>query len=123
MGYCSKIYLVSKGVKLSSEKKRYASVIGMVNLNKIGGVPPCFDKETDCYFFGEYGPNQEVLLDRYDEPLTECSPEALLEWLKEQEKQDEFFRECPPVEILKSMLEILSKQPPHAEIVALHFGY
>lgn len=122
MGYESKIYFVRKSRPFREEEKRYAQVLCMINLSKIGGCPKCFGKETDCYFYGPYGGNQEVLKDRYDDPIKESSLTDLAAWCDEFTKQrgEEFML----IKLLKTVAMALDRDAqPYEDIVALHFGY
>jgi hypothetical protein len=62
--------------------KNYCQVIGMVNLCKInmGG----FDKKKAEYFFYDTDGDTPIVLDRWDEELTQAPLEIVIEWLENE---------------------------------------
>lgn len=95
MGYDSRLYIVDKhdkGIKLpivvddnDYGERCWSEVIAMIELCKYPTISNFMRKqpETDSYIYAEDG-NTHIVVDRYDDVMTECSVEELLEVVQQE---------------------------------------
>jgi bisphosphoglycerate-independent phosphoglycerate mutase (AlkP superfamily) len=122
MGYESKLFIVEKHEKLESDPKKYASVIAMFDMCKIGNLTDVFKQNTDCYFFADDG-NTRVLKDKYGDVLKEASVEDVIQVLENAVTSGETYRRIAP--LLSTLKTIFEQQKNNAwkDIAILHYGY
>jgi hypothetical protein len=123
MGYESKFYIVEKSTMADRESgMKYASVIAMFDMCKMGSLINVFEKKTDCYIYASDG-NTKILEDMYGDALTEATVEDVLYVLEEAVKNGEDYRRIfPLMSALKSFNE-LQNNNRWSNIVVLHYGY
>jgi len=90
MGYETKMYLAESSPGLMQGEKRYAKIIGMIDLCKVGGGEfmslrqKCLDNqkgEATQYFYADDGDTQ-ITKDCYGDPIVELDPEEVLRAIK-----------------------------------------
>lgn len=124
MGYESKIYIVEKYNTSDLEHgKRYARDIVAFDLSKVRRLSRKLQEmpETDCYFYADDG-NTQVLEDKYGNPLTECSPEKLLELVR-HEIEVESDHYSVYFALLATLESIVEHSDSWGDVVCLHYGY
>lgn len=62
--------------------KKFAQIIAMVDLCKVC-IPKDMKTPTDHYIYSDDG-NTALILDRYDEELTQASLETVIDWLENE---------------------------------------
>ena len=120
MGYESKIFVVRKGGLQGDHGKNYAQEIARFDLCKVYGVSNYLRNapKTDCYIYADDG-NTEIIVDRYGEELTECTPEKLIDLIeKDIEKGGEYWRYNLILATLRELEKLKDLQ-----IYCLHYGY
>lgn len=135
MGYESKLYFVQKypNSHRDPEVNRFwCEKIVEVNMCKIGGMPSCFRKPTDCYLFADDG-NTMITEDQYGEPLYECSIPALYTWVLNAMKNDpDGYRRYDVLKkVCEGFIDIVDTpfgvryyvKPKWHYAMVLHFGY
>ncbi len=117
MGYESRIYVVEK-----SKELRYAEVIAMFNLCKMGGFCNIFNEKIDYRVFLENkdAPDTE---DSYGDALKETTIEAVIDYIeyeiKEEKRNGSVYRRLEPV---LSLLKGFDKKR-WDELSVIHWGY
>lgn len=119
MGYESKLYVVNKHEKFSSEYRCWGEVIAMFNLCKVYDVSDKMRKypETDCYIFADDG-NTEIVEDRYDDVMKEIPIDDAIKIIEEASMDDNYRRYAPCLALLKSF-----DKSQWENLVVLHYGY
>lgn len=130
MGYESRIYVVNKNMNsiklpiviedVDYGERVWSEVIAMVDVCKYSAISNFMREQpkTDSYIYAEDG-NTHIVVDRYDEVMTECSIEELLEVVqKEIDEGVDYRRLMPLYSLLKGFN---SAQWPNLRV--LHFGY
>ena len=122
MGYESKIYIVQKNDLRDEDGMKYAQIIAMFNMCKIGNMSSVFEEETDCYIYADDG-NTKILEDKYGDPLTEATVEDVIYVLEEAIDSGENYRRIFP--LLSTLRTIYEQQKDGIwkNIVLLHYGY
>jgi hypothetical protein len=105
MGYEVKMYIIEKSDQKSHRSGLYwASVIGMVDLCKVGHHGKVSDlikkQDAEVYFYAEDG-NTEVTVDRYDEPLRVLDPGVVLAAMMHDHAQDPYRRYAVAIPMLR----------------------
>ena len=139
MGYESKFYFVQKTDCIKRGNYYWAEVIATVDMCKIGGMPDCFKKPTNCYIL-EYG-DKDILKDCYGDPLYECTVPELLDWIQRTKlKEGDGYRRWGVLEGTAegfaqpsgSFIEVPEfeeyireyiKDPRWKDLVVLHYGH
>lgn len=122
MGYERKLYVVEKGHAKNSDGMRYAHVVAMFDMCKVGFFGNVFEHKTDCYFYADDG-DTKVVKDRYGDDLKEATVKDVINVLEEAVKKgDEYRRIFPLLSALKTIDE-QQKGGIWREIVVLHYGY
>lgn len=119
MGYESRLYVVNKHEKFSSEYRCWGEVIAMFNLCKAYGVSDKMRKypETDCYIFADDG-NTEIVEDKYDDVMKEIPIDDAIKIIEEVSMNDNYRRYAPCLALLKSF-----DKSQWENLVVLHYGY
>lgn len=126
MGYESKIYIVSKTTTTgfnATERMFYAEKIAEFKMGKFHNLANRLrDKPiTDCFIYADDGDTQ-IIEDRYGKPLTETTPQFVIDLLEELIADGETYRRVYPLlACLKAFEE--HKQQWGEEIAVLHYGY
>lgn len=122
MGYESKLYIVEKSKAFRGNEKRYASVVAMFDMAKIGNMVNVFEKKTDCYIYADDG-NTQILEDKYGDELTEATVEDVIYVLEEAISSGETYRRLYP--LLSALIVIKEQQDEGTwkDVVVLHYGY
>lgn len=122
MGYESTIYIVEKTKVCDPDGKYYAIEIAKFDLGKILNISKFLinAKITDCYIYADDG-NTRILEDRYGCPLTECTPDYLLDLLTREVDGGDKYRLYP---LLIATLKTITQNPKYwKNVVCLHYGY
>ena len=122
MGYESKLYIVEKSKALRGNEKRYASVVAMFDMAKMGSIVNVFEKKTDCYIYADDGDTM-ILEDKYGDELTEATVEDVIEVLEKAIGNGVMYRRLYP---LLSALTVIKEQQDEGtweDVVVLHYGY
>lgn len=119
MGYESRLYVVNKYEKFSSEYRCWGEVIAMFNLCKVYDVSDKMRKypETDCYIFADNG-NTEIVEDKYDDVMKEIPIDDAIKIIEEASMNDSYRRYAPCLALLKSL-----DKSQWENLVVLHYGY
>ena len=122
MGYESKLYIVEKYGALKENEKKYASVIAMFDMAKMGSIVNVFEKKTDCYIYADDG-NTMILEDKYGDELTEATVEDVIYVLEEVISSGETYRRLYP--LLSALIVIKEQQDEGTwkDVVVLHYRY
>jgi hypothetical protein len=109
MGYETKMYLAESQAEIIPGEKRYAKIVGMIDLCKVGGGEfmslreKCLDSqagESTHYFYADDGDTQ-ITEDCYGDPIVELDPEEVLRALKTDNTNEPYRR----FEVAIGMLE------------------
>ena len=124
MGYESKLYIVEKGYPNREGGKRYASIIGMLDMCKFYDLAAfmCSAPETDCYIYADDG-NTQILEDRYGAPLTEASVKDVINVLAKALKSGNDYRRIKPALMFLKCIQYQIEHGMWREVVVLHFGH
>ena len=126
MGYESKIYIVRKTTSKGfdeAENKFYAQKIAEFNMCKFPALADSlrYKPITDCYIYADDG-NTPIVEDCYGEPLTEATPQFVVECLEKYiAGGGDYYRVYPLLACLKAFEE--RKVQWGDDLVVLHFGY
>ena len=126
MGYESKIYIVrkttSKGIN-EAEDKFYAEKIAEFNMGKFSRLSNSLRDRpiTNCYIYADDG-DTPIVEDRYGEPLTEVTPEFVIDVL------EKYLADCGDYRRVYPLLACLKAFEEHKvqwndDLVVLHYGY
>lgn len=131
MGYETKAYIVERGHELPKGDGIYCSIIGMIDLCKMGESAPervrnsyALKQESNphnCYVYADDG-NTRILKDMYDAPTVLIPIEDFYEALKSEcRKKDKYRRFILMRDTLKSIIN--NKAFNTEETFVLTFGY
>ena len=122
MGYESKLYIAEKTSLKDDDGKKYARVIAMFDMCKIGNLVNIFEDKTDCYFYADDG-NTKILEDKYGDAIREATIEDVVYVLEEAVDSGEDYRRIFP---LLSTLQTFYEQQKNGiwdDLIVLHYGY
>ena len=127
MSYESKIYICHKGCyedTVVRPGKYWAQVVAMLDLCAYESVSTALRQKpvTNAYFYADDG-STIVETDEYDQPLTECSVNELLEILQAEIDKGEDYRRLFP---LYAMVKTFAEQNDSmwcGRLTVLHYGY
>lgn len=123
MGYESKIYIVHKsmmkGFQEETVDKFYAQKIAEFNMCKFSALADSlrYKPITDCYIYAD-DVNTPIVEDCYGEPLTEATPQFVVDVLEKYiAGGGDYYRAYPLLACLKEFAQWGN------DIAVLHYGY
>ena len=118
MSYDSRLYIVEESGFLfpSDNGKRYAEVIGMIDMRVCYPIKEVFVEDANGYIYSDDG-NTRIEIDCYGEPLKVASLKEVIVRLKRIVHEDGYRR----AKIALAFLEEVQKTMPECKVY--HYGH
>lgn len=118
MGYESRLYVVEESnfVFPSDNGKRFAEVIGVVELCVCYEIRDVFDKDAEGYVYSDDG-NTKIEIDCYGEPLKVADLKSVIVKLKKIVRKTDYRRAKIALAFLESVYEVMP------ECKVYHYGH
>lgn len=121
MGYESRLYIVKK-TSIDEDGMTYAMKIAMFDICSCPCIKNVMTKKTNCYFYSDDG-ETKILADKYGEPLTEATPDILIDVLETEIENGKTYRRIFPLLAMLKSFEEQRKAGVWGDLVVLHYGY
>ena len=127
MSYESKIYICHKASyedTVIRPGKYWAQIVAMLDLCAYEPVAAVLRQKpaTNAYFYADDG-DTIVETDKYDQPLTECSLEELLEILQAEIDKGENYRRLFPLHAMVKSFAAQNESMWCGRLTVLHYGH